>query len=993
MKPSGTTTLTVFWLLLAVVTICSGIAVAVAGICFRGSWPEYCAAVAAVLSFLYFRSPQIKPTRLAYSALALAFFGAGQAVLVESPWSASVSVVLCCFALTDSSRDRLCTDRPLSTISFIPLLILGLPRQLVIEVEGAHCLSMASISKSIARFCCFPQLTDGNSILFSTGSVSVESFATGLWQPQVAALALTVWGILIGRSAVQHLLSIMIAAGLSVSVSTLFCCLETFNVMSGPIGLFSSYSQLPGIGSLFLLPLLLSADALVIFFTGPVGDPEEVSHQEHVEEVQEDPVVVLWNQWIAGFQPSFAMVASFQANDGKRIRLLRSLTYTVYCWFTSRSTRHMVCALPAAVSLLLYAVTPFVIHRPISWEINSCQRHLVDSLNAQCSAETDFNHRALIALQPQNHQLKYNYAMWLWNHEQQQQAWNIMNEIAPAESSGFAPAHLWLAENAGNVEGQYFIAEPVRISHLLSAVAGLRGSGDLTARARSLLARCLLNSAEPQLAMWQLEAAADKDPRYLLELGAIQALRGKSLKGDHRLQAYREVLLKTLKANPKHVTDHTETAVFAARASLLLEEPQVAAAILRSAIPHTRSPEIHQLLADVTTRLARSIWDSKTVDIASMLTLLQEANTLKPANPPTLLLLVELELLGVQTGLEQSQGLRELASSVAGFDSANTAGEKLEAAFLAAILTNDDRSAVRAATIICGKSPHLATRAVALYRKLQQPDKSNELANRAIQACPQENVSDIVKLLRAAGQYQVLRKLCENHAAPDSWTGEMTHSYFHSLIDEFDSRLQAPPVGSSEYRTWLPVIASTEATGDLLRLLERATTHTATRLSAVDRLARLMLNENPLKEGASAILRASRVDASDVAQMLEIAGYVALQTSHFAEAAAWLEQATVVCRNPHPALLNNLAIAMLRHDSLNLAPRALLYAEQAIKLEPNRAELLCTRAEIRLSLRRWADAQRDLRHVLNQKPNHPEALRLLRQVANIAAPRQTRQTN
>lgn len=126
-------------------------------------------------------------------------------------------------------------------------------------------------------------------------------------------------------------------------------------------------------------------------------------------------------------------------------------------------------------------------------------------------------------------------------------------------------AHLWLAENAGNVEGQYFIAEPVRISHLLSAVAGLRGSGDLTARARSLLARCLLNSAEPQLAMWQLEAAADKDPRYLLELGAIQALRGKSLKGDHRLQAYREVLLKTLKANPKHVTDHTETAVFAAR--------------------------------------------------------------------------------------------------------------------------------------------------------------------------------------------------------------------------------------------------------------------------------------------------------------------------------------------------------------------------------------------------------------------------------------------
>jgi tetratricopeptide (TPR) repeat protein len=147
-----------------------------------------------------------------------------------------------------------------------------------------------------------------------------------------------------------------------------------------------------------------------------------------------------------------------------------------------------------------------------------------------------------------------------------------------------------------------------------------------------------------------------------------------------------------------------------------------------------------------------------------------------------------------------------------------------------------------------------------------------------------------------------------------------------------------------------------------------------------------MLIESPLKEPAYALLRASRVDSADAAQMLEIAGYVALQTSNFDMAAAWLEQAVTLCRTPSPALLNNLAIAMLRHDPLNLAPRALLLVEQALKAEPNRTELICTRAEIRLSLRRWADAQRDIRSVLDQKPNHPEALRLLQLCVNIAYP-------
>ncbi|MEY2726732.1 MAG: hypothetical protein RLZZ458_2599 [Planctomycetota bacterium] len=975
---------------LIAVACCCMAGVILTGFMGNLSVTQWCSIVVLLLCYLYFRGTPIAPNRITWLTLLLALPLAGLGLFFGSPWCVCLSLAACCFVRFDSVADRFCAERRLSSFAFIPLLITGLPNSLDAMLHQTHSEFLASLGSSIARICCVPQIRDDFVLSFASGQIDTEAFTIGLWHPVTALLLMAFWGIAMGRSAIQMLVSMIPACGVALFVSAFFCGLDTLAVMRGSAEFFSRWPQ---IGLLCSVPLLLSADALVLFFTSPLEDPDDVTSPGEVDEVRLDPLVVLWNQWVAGFQPSYSLVASFEADNGTKVRLLPSLLFACGNWLGTRSKLHFLCSLASVVAFAILCATPFTIYRSRSFEVEFCKLHLEGALRAADRNESEFTYRSLLALQPHDGHIKFTFAKWLWKHNQQSRAVEMMQSLAPTTAAGYGPAHLWLVETSPTTAMPNLISEADRIHHLLHAITDVSTSAELSTRARTLLARCLLESAEPQLAMWHLEVAAQQDPRLLLELGSIQKLKGKSLQGDSRLKAYRETLLTNLKNQPHQA----ESAIYAARASLLLEEPREAAAILRNALPHTNTPELRHLLADICTFLARRIWDSRTVDINAMLSLLQEASSLKTANPATFLLLVELELLGVDTGVARLQDLQVLAEFASSFNPSvnsnlnpNSAdSNKLEAALLAAILLGHSPAADRAAAIACAQCPRLATRAVSLYQKLGQPQKSIALANEAIrtfEASGPDQVADIVKLLKASKQFQELREICDEQGAPGSWSKDLAHTYHQALIDEFDSRLQAPPTGTVEYREWLPTVPAIENGDELLALLEKAAGHPTTRLLAVDRLARLMLTQSPLKESAAAMLRASRVDASDVAQMLEMAGYVALQTSHFAEASAWLEQAVVVCRNPHPALLNNLAIAMLRHDPLNLAPRALLFVEQALKLEPNRAELICTRAEIRLALKRWAEAQKDLRLVLDQKPNHPEALRLLRQVANIATP-------
>jgi uncharacterized protein HemY len=119
-----------------------------------------------------------------------------------------------------------------------------------------------------------------------------------------------------------------------------------------------------------------------------------------------------------------------------------------------------------------------------------------------------------------------------------------------------------------------------------------------------------------------------------------------------------------------------------------------------------------------------------------------------------------------------------------------------------------------------------------------------------------------------------------------------------------------------------------------------------------------------------------RVELGDPTPLLLVLGTLSLNDAAWTDATHFLQVAHTTSPG-NPAVLNNLAIAIVRSDAGERFREALKLADAALALVPDNADLLATRGEVHVALANWADASRDLQRALLLQPRQPDALRLL----------------
>jgi uncharacterized protein HemY len=107
-------------------------------------------------------------------------------------------------------------------------------------------------------------------------------------------------------------------------------------------------------------------------------------------------------------------------------------------------------------------------------------------------------------------------------------------------------------------------------------------------------------------------------------------------------------------------------------------------------------------------------------------------------------------------------------------------------------------------------------------------------------------------------------------------------------------------------------------------------------------------------------------------------GAHAIIHERYTKAVTWLEQGNRLSAGRNPAILNNLALSIVRGKS-DSPTKALLLVDEALKLLPDNPELLSTRGEIQIAMELWNDAREDLERSLAARGGRPKVHRLLEQ--------------
>lgn len=173
-----------------------------------------------------------------------------------------------------------------------------------------------------------------------------------------------------------------------------------------------------------------------------------------------------------------------------------------------------------------------------------------------------------------------------------------------------------------------------------------------------------------------------------------------------------------------------------------------------------------------------------------------------------------------------------------------------------------------------------------------------------------------------------------------------------------------------------------ELTTDPVTLLQPVLDDPAFALAALERLATLALQSSPDAAAAQQLLAQLRTDGRFTTEIPSMLGAYALQQERFADAVHFLNAAMAVTGQSDPGLQNNLALALVRHDSEN-AEEALELIEAALEQHPLHPDLLATRGEVCAALGRWHDAVDSLTAALPARRSDPQLQRLLEQ-ASIA---------
>jgi tetratricopeptide (TPR) repeat protein len=632
----------------------------------------------------------------------------------------------------------------------------------------------------------------------------------------------------------------------------------------------------------------------------------------------------------------------------------KGLFHAVAVWFHSRSGLRLALGVPFA----LLAVTSVAYVRraqssPPYRMIPQFEEAFGRAVADEKIDEALVLLKGLSELAPNEPRHQFRRALLTLEHKGPAAALPLLMALTPADAPGYAPARLWLVQQALSQEPVVQLGTDDLIAQLRRATS----EEPLEPTAHQLLAQLYLARNELRLAESHLVDAAARVPQLNLLLARVQRELGRNdITVGASVEAAREHFRRLLSAN---------AADFQARigwAQCLLQEGKIAEgeALLREGIGAHDAPELRRGLADYYAQVAALRLEQSPHNQQAAVQLVEAALAEHAANPTASELLVRLFQSRARFQADRlAPVIEDLRRQV---DAAAAEGQtdvRLTVA-LAAALGAGAAPAEGAAILapLATQEPQVRPLLMLLHRAAGDRAAADEVAAE-LTANAARRLAENPDDRDAVVQYAVHQVAAERY--------EDAYQTLVGYLRDTQQKVQPQPPAFRDLlaRACLGrydrTLAENPQQVDVETLREALATGALTEL-AIGRLAALTFADLPASDAAEKLLL-------NLAARDERPARIYLQLGTFAQQAQALEQAVRYLERAHasepndPVIKNNLAAALIAWDP-GQAERALTLVNEALQRLPDHPNLLTTRAEIAIAQLQWDEAARDLNAAL-----------------------------
>ena len=588
---------------------------------------------------------------------------------------------------------------------------------------------------------------------------------------------------------------------------------------------------------------------------------------------------------------------------------------------------------------------------------------------------------ALVELRPREPQYRFRLGMFLVESGRPEGLSHIL-DLAPDNTDGYPEARLWLVQQARSAEPVLPLNEQQIEGQLLRLLRNRPSDAEIHRQ----LAEIYVRKSEFSLAEDHLTQAARTIPELHVELAQLKKALNRPA-DDVKKMASQGVaaLSERLAAN----RDDSSVRIALAQAQLLLDQESEARSLLVAGLKQQDDPKLRRALSDFDLMLVERRLETSILNRDACTQIVVKTLEIDPSNVNAVQSLTKLSSLGAKLTPEQIAPAVEYwqQQQQQQADSDETAALRILSQLYS--VSGQHSKAVETLAPLVDQDPKLR---VVFARMLLQAGES-ATAMGMLEQMLQENSVQPVAIEANLSRLQSRTELLLLSSRPEE-ACEMLRTAIQA--PEADARTVAslsPLLGQScltVYDKHVPpkpavyTIASTTEISDeaLLTLLTDAIQVQATAAFAIDRMARLSMSDHSAAEAAEDILVKLRARQDPNGIITNLLGTHALQAEDYERARRYLTIANAQSGEKQPMIMNNLAVALIRSEPVELE-RAMELVNKALEITNNNPDMLATRAEVHVARKDWTSALGDLNLALQVQSNNRDIHLLLHKV-NIA---------
>lgn len=689
------------------------------------------------------------------------------------------------------------------------------------------------------------------------------------------------------------------------------------------------------------------------------------------------------NSFLDGIQPSTQLSPLPNLDKSRRDAVEAAVN-----WFYSRDLSLFYPAAP-----LLLAVTLFFLASGWGETNSDPSTRLADFKDALQLAIQSENHEqqhlclsALGQIEPSNSSYAIQEADLYLTENRPTKALQVLSRYVDPVRSGSPDARLWLLRHTLSNKDVFGLTREDVLAQLHAVLRESRGNRE----AARTLARVYMMTREWQLAECALQDAANHSPDLNLNLLKLQIVleRPEEIRSETARLAVKglEDLLAEQPGKPDVITRLAE-------AYYLNRDPQAARDLLNRSYQRDNDEMLARSLSRMETMIAEDLIAKSAAFSDVVCSGLLRAIELNPSNLRAIKSLLDVNRMNCVIPPDR------LSESLEFWRQRAIAADATEQDVITVVWLYDLRGEYEEAADLLQKqletSPQFLRYNTELLIKAGNGGKANLLAESELARIRRkqgENPGDLslkrqlaeilLSLDRPSEVIELLAEDFSNLEMAPTADKAVSALYGEALVEYFDQQTELSGLILQRNVAAMPKVSDRLHGRRLIRLLTTAIStvkgeaRNPIAMESIDRLVRLVMSGSPAADDAMRTLNSLRAEGSCSLDILNTLSAFALDLKRYDEAVNWLEIASHTARDSNPGILNNLAIALVRSQPAKPV-KALEYANEAIRLMPDHADLLSTRGEIYIALSDWKKAEADLRKSLALRSDRSKVHRMM----------------